>query len=218
MEGEVKSSRKPVGFLDLPPELRIEIYRYCLVSEHPIEFLPWCPVSSLWRCTSRSRSLLLVSKTIGSEASEVLYGENVFLVHMHGEAGHQLSKRITESNRLKIRKLQTLLGTDEAFRKYPLNPVIWSPVLGNLRKLSIVAPKPMLDFRNKETKDDWIGWLRDFLQYIISLVPSSCIIEVDNTEKAKTGILMREYLPNNHRKVQTLTGDYYFGRNDFAWE
>lgn len=66
------SSRQPVGFLDIPLELRRQIYQYCLVREDPIDIKPF--LTSYYsrlaqpQYSPRGTSLLLVSKNVGSEA------------------------------------------------------------------------------------------------------------------------------------------------------
>jgi hypothetical protein len=67
------SNRQP-ALLDLPPELRLEVYRHLLT----------LPAAS--RCSSREKptislSILRVNRQINSEASPVFYTRNMFLAH-----------------------------------------------------------------------------------------------------------------------------------------
>ncbi|KAI4694269.1 hypothetical protein J4E81_006485 [Alternaria sp. BMP 2799] len=81
-----RSLRKLVGppfpFLKLPTELRVEIYRYCLVAYKPIqpygEHLSDMVFFSSNRSTRLAFSLLRTCKAMHDECAEVLYGENEF--------------------------------------------------------------------------------------------------------------------------------------------
>jgi len=72
----------PFPFLKLPTELRVEIYRYCLVEHKPIQpygdHLSDMILFSSNRRTKLAFSLLRTCKTMHDECAEVLYGENEF--------------------------------------------------------------------------------------------------------------------------------------------
>ena len=72
----------PFPFLKLPTELRVEIYRYCLVAYKPIqpygEHLSDMVFFSSNRSTRLAFSLLRTCKGMHAECAEVLYGENEF--------------------------------------------------------------------------------------------------------------------------------------------
>ena len=67
------SSKRPIGFLDMPLEIRRQIYQYCLVREHPVnvdvilfQIFVDNPNSPERFLPDEKNSLLLVSKKIGS--------------------------------------------------------------------------------------------------------------------------------------------------------
>jgi hypothetical protein len=72
---EIETSRSHMSFLDLPPEIRLEIYQYLLV-------VPNVPRSRLpaSRC-SVSVPILSANRQIHAEASRVLYSYNKFFAH-----------------------------------------------------------------------------------------------------------------------------------------
>jgi hypothetical protein len=75
------TSKKPrrLSFLDLPVELRLKIYRFCLVLENAVT-LRYGVSINLGACyfVNASSQLLRTCKTLYFEGSQVLYGENVF--------------------------------------------------------------------------------------------------------------------------------------------
>ena len=192
------SSRQPVSFLDLPLELRRQIYQYCLVREDPIDIKP---------CLPRGTSLLLVSKNVGSEALEVLYGDNIFKIDFREYSGDSLQRHFTKANLQRIRKMQVVMIPQPSPYPCMLDPKLWVPALANLTRLFIVAQQPMHPPTFGHQIEDWVGWLRAVLQHIASQLPTSCIVEVDDDCKNETSALMKEYLPAGYRKVQTLAID-----------
>ena len=221
------SSRRPIGFLDIPLEIRHQVYQYCLVRKDPVNvhhlFIDEYSFSE-WGIRDEKKSLLLVSTKIGFEASEVLYGDNVFKVQLHGEGGYDLKRLFTEANIRRIRKMQVVMQPQGVFYGHMLDSTLWSPILAELTKLSIVAQQP-LQARTcfnapsfEQEIEEWTEWLRAILQYIVRQLPSSCIVEADDDDRKETSAVMRQSLPSDYRKVQTLAGDFCFRRNDYSEE
>lgn len=214
MEG--LSSTRPIAFLGLPVELRCHIYRYCLVRKDPIN-VNHVVIDKLyfdvWGICDREKSLLLVSKKVGAEALEVLYGDNVFQVYVHQNRGYHLERQFTDANRQMIRSLQIVVQPRGCFYDRPLNSALWSPILAHLKKLSIVAQQPLqprphydtLLFEHEMAR--WTDSLRAILQYVSHELRRSSIIEVDDDDVIETSILIMEYFPQGYRKVQTLAGN-----------
>ena len=91
----------PTGFLDIPLELRRQIYQYCLVRPSPltVNYL-WNDINPGGDIPRRHRkSPLLVSQQISEEALEVLYGDNIFRVDLNPGGGTCLQKNFTIANR-----------------------------------------------------------------------------------------------------------------------
>lgn len=65
-----RTTRNPTGFLDLPPELRLLIYRYLLIRFESIQFGVWG--------TRLPVAILSTSRLIHRETFDVLYRENEF--------------------------------------------------------------------------------------------------------------------------------------------
>ena len=106
------SSTQPVGFLGLPVEMRRLIYQYCLVRKDPF-IIPdrLIGLERLSQCRIRDpkNSFLLVSKKVGAEALEVLYGDNTFQIHILRDGVCHLGGQFWEVNRQRIRNLQIVV-------------------------------------------------------------------------------------------------------------
>ncbi len=87
-----------------------------------------------------------------------------------------------------------------------LDSTLWSPILAELTKLSIVAQQPLQarTYFNapsfKQEMEEWMEWLRAILQYIAHQLPSSCIVEADDDDRKGTSTPMRDCLPSGYRK------------------
>ena len=217
------SSKAPIGLLDIPVEIRLHIYQYCLVREDHIRLSSINSMDS-GNLSERGlsdikKSLLLVSKTVGLEAIHVLYGENVFQVFLPGGRGFDLQEIFTEANIRRMRRMEVIIQPYCADYAAMLDPTLSSPILARLSHLSIMAQQPLHASPNKALfslewdVEEWMVRLRAFLQYIVHQLPSSLIIEVDDDGRKPTSDLMRECLHSRYRNVRTLVGDYYFERN-----
>ena len=214
-------SSPPVSFLDVPLEIRRQIYQYCLVKKDPVDIHHifadlFFSSDSLPR--DNKKSLLLVSKQVGSEALEILYGKNVFQLYLHnGWGGHHLKGLFAGANIGRMRRMVFVIKPHRIDYGCMLDSTLWSPILAKLTKLSIVAQQPPQGPYHssptfEQVMEKWTEWLRAILQYIARQLSSSCIVEADDDDWKGTSTLMRENLPNGYRKVQTLAGDQIFRR------
>ena len=77
--------RRLVGFLDLPAELRTQIYELALVSREHIDLLSFASPRTYQRpfqTTKLSPAILQTCKQVYEEASDVLYGLNTFYLNI----------------------------------------------------------------------------------------------------------------------------------------
>jgi hypothetical protein len=65
----------PATFLDLPVEIRLEIYAYLLILP------PYTKLQVLRPSTKLHASVLLVNRQINAEATPILYTKNLFIAH-----------------------------------------------------------------------------------------------------------------------------------------
>ena len=82
-ESQANGESPPIGFLDLPAEIRSEIYRYLLLSKELIKlkFLPG--IAPSWgKHNDLHPTIIYTCHRIYAEARTILYGESVFEIHI----------------------------------------------------------------------------------------------------------------------------------------
>lgn len=211
------------SLLDFPLEIRQNIYRYILVRQQPVDLhsLNFHPRYQWLQNTA----ILLVSRQVSEETRNVLYGDNIFQVLLHGGSQNILS-RFAPANRERIRHLLLVLrpmGVSYG-RPLDLDAHIWPSILPKLIKLCIVAQQPLepAHYLNDpifaQQMDDWLSWIQPILEYLNRYVPSRTILEIDDDNRQETSELLRQCLSNGFRKVRTRTGDECFRRGSFTWE
>lgn len=223
---------KSINFLDLPLELRREIYHYCLPPK-PIAF---CVGNYFRRYNLRSAKpvgLLFVSKQVNEEALDILYGEPLFKYDLNMHKGANFREYFSDANIQRIRKLRILLDNDNdsdvvptspvdfhSLEKYTLDAGIDPSILARLTKLEIVAELPrrsgeyhsQWNFEDEQRK--WLKWFEDLIKYIAGEISPTLSVEVDDNEQGQTTGILNRCLPNRSRKIQTDSGDLFFDRED----
>lgn len=198
------STASQCGFLSLPVELRLEIYRYYLKFEQPFQLWGRAFLERYYVGDKR-KFLLLINKQIGLEAHDVLYGENHFIVPLNNNGGSFLKKQITTSNQAKLRKLILIMQPGSYdIGKPSLLTTFWEPLLAHLTELiRVVAPphkkrKP----RNQKTLSEewiymWVWWIKKVLPWVASHLTASCVIKVDREDhhQEMTAIWTNHSLP-----------------------
>lgn len=109
--------RRTLPFVRLPPEIRIQIYRYCIPKTQVIVINPSNEEANIrwherhWKlpiediCPKRSSSFR-VSKKISAETLEILYAGNYFPVDLLDHDTVPLPpQKLAEANRLGMRRL-----------------------------------------------------------------------------------------------------------------
>ena len=219
-------SNQSIGFLDMPLELRYPVYEYCLICRMPINM---AFVFDDLTTSDITKSLLLVSKAISSEALDVFYGKNIFEIRLYDETGWQLIKYLTEENLRRIRKVQLVMTAFGALRHTTVDWTSWMPILTNLTRLTIVAQQPLNywsydnpklweDSMEKCSMESWTAWLEMLLANIGGQLPASCMVEVDHDHAKETNTLIEQYFPNKYRYTNTWIGDCLFGKQSFNRE
>ena len=97
-----------------------------------------------WKISENRKSLLLVSKQIGEEALDLLYGENIFKLHLHGEGEYFLRKNFSGRNRRRMRYTLVIaqpMGVSFKPGRKPDN-ALWSSTLPNLKILRLIHSNP----------------------------------------------------------------------------
>ncbi|KAF2491474.1 hypothetical protein BU16DRAFT_621033 [Lophium mytilinum] len=123
------------GFLDLPAELRIEIYRHCLSRD---SFIDLFLLDDHRRHEVRPPGMgfLGVSSQIRFEAGDVLSRQTTFQYRLNYDGGELLERKLGPDDIAHICNLQLVL---EGGGKPFIDIQLWSPILARLTKLVIVA-------------------------------------------------------------------------------
>jgi hypothetical protein len=205
MEDLSPDQRMSTGFFDLPLEIRREIYQYRLLRESCITFTGLF-YRYLWENDRTAKNILLVSKRVNEEATDVLYGSNFFQVNAH-KTGASALKLVTEANRRKIRTLQIVMRPRYVvFDRMRLDEELWVPLLAQLNRLFLVVPERQRRMicvgRNLApmSKREWIEWVGPILEFIGRRLQENCDVEVDYGESGAVGALIAQYLPVSYRK------------------
>ncbi|KAF2691170.1 hypothetical protein K458DRAFT_412487 [Lentithecium fluviatile CBS 122367] len=272
------------GFLDLPYELRLLIYGYCLprrtlfrISSLRSEFLipeivtdGWNGFDSLgselglakvrdedsaseedweaadqgppddysfphlahvatWVKSSRQSvlpRLLLVSRQVSDEALNVLYGDNLFKVMLHGDDQSELKRLFAQHNRRRMKEVMIILRPMgiSYHPGFKMDEGTWDDIVPSLRGLRIVAEQPIEGdhYWNGQTLEEkmkeWKEWTEPIFQYLGKTLSPECEVVIDIDEREETRKLAEKYLLHGYRQVRTETGDLIFKRGAFSWE
>ena len=169
--------------------------------------------------------ILEVSKAISDEALDVLYGQNAFIVDVHGSGCHDLLK-FGVANLQRIRYLRIVarpMGISYG-RVLILDPQLWLPLLEGLLQFCIVAQQPLAARGYpgapslKEDLRKWTTWLDPVLEYFSTNLPKTTVVGLDDAGHAETTAMMNRYFDSGYQKVRTITGDLYFERGQYSRE
>lgn len=169
--------------------------------------------------------ILEVSKAISNEALDVLYGQNAFVVDVHGRGYYDLLKfgvanlRRVRYLRIVARPMGVSYGTPLMF-----DPKLWLPLLEGLLQFCIVAQQPLAARGYygaptlKEDLYEWTTWLDPILEYLSTNLPKTTIVGLDDDGHAETTAMMDKHFKPGYQKVKTITGDFCFERGRYSRE
>ena len=169
--------------------------------------------------------ILEVSKAISDETLDVLYGQNAFVVDVHGRGYHDLLK-FGVANLRRIRYLRIVarpMGISYGSALI-LNPQLWLPLLDGLLQFCIVAQQPLVARgypgapNLKEDLREWITWLDPVLEYFSTNLPKTTVVSLDDDDHAETTAIMDKHFNSGYQKVKTITGDFCFERGQYSRE
>jgi hypothetical protein len=181
--------------------------------------------SDYWNPTQNS--ILLVSKDISEEALDILYGENIFKLHLHGEGEYFIRKNFTDRNRQRMRHLLLIarpMGVSYTPEK-TVDDTLWCSILPHLKGLRIILEQPVEagSHYNAPTLEcemaRWVNWVRPLLQCFGRHLSIQTEVQIDCDGRAETGALAKECLPYGYREIRCRhVGDLVFKRGQFSWE
>ncbi|CAF9933908.1 MAG: hypothetical protein HETSPECPRED_009045 [Heterodermia speciosa] len=168
--------------------------------------------------------ILEVSRVISDEALDVLYGQNTFVVDIHG-MDHRRLLKLGAANLRRIHHLRIVarpMGT--SYRKpLVIDPQIWLPLLEGMVQFCIVVQQPLVarQYLDAPTLEQelckWTTWLDPVLEYFSAVLPKTTAINLDNDDHAETTAMMDKHFGSGYQKVRTITGDLCFMRRQYLW-
>ncbi|KAG6993940.1 hypothetical protein G7Y79_00049g085000 [Physcia stellaris] len=228
--------------LRLPLELRRRIYAFIFGHRHPIdlrhvraELDPWWR-SMIYQPQSEKLNhmdlfewrtgITGVSRAISNESLDVLYGQNVFIVHIHRGGFSHIFSKMGVANSRRIRFLRVVARPMGICYGKPMvfNPQIWLPLLDGLLQFCIVAHQPLTaeGYYGASTLEqdlrEWTVWLDPILKYFSRNLPKTTAVGLDDDDHAETTAVMDKHFDSGYQKVRTITGDSYFQRGQYLIE
>lgn len=172
-------------------------------------------------------SIFLLSKQTSEEALNVLYGDNIFKISLHGRGEYALKNNFTRANRQRMRYL-VLIAQPKGSRYMPgetPDNTLWCSTLPQLKGLRIVAEQPVEAIASynaptlEQDVDRWVKWIWPFLECFGHHLSIETIVQVDINGRSETRELVKECLPHGHREIRCrYFGDFIFKRGRFSWE
>ncbi len=145
-------------------------------------------------------SLLLVNKQIYTEAVDILYGENWFLIRHLSFWDLQIWKKPDNKNRSRrIRRVGFLANPKNTLGISKKKP--WGPFLAQLSHARIVAIQPPVP-RLTMWMDlaEWTKCLGEELEYFAKHLNAICYLEV-KVQGGNTRALLEQHLSGRYREV-----------------
>ena len=169
--------------------------------------------------------ILEVSRAISSEVLDILYGQNIFIVDIHGE-GYLRFRKFGAANLRRVRYLRIVarpMGVSYG-RPLAFDPKLWFPLLDGLLQFCVVAQQPLAaqGYYNAPTLEEdlckWTTWLDPILKYFSTHLPKTTPVGLDADGRAETTAMMDKHFDSGYQKVRTITGDLCFERGRYSRE
>lgn len=221
------------GFLDLPYEIRRDIYYHCIPRRKeinvrspsfPLEDYGFMEGDFINQEYSRI-NILRLSKQITEECLDILYGENIFRLCLNGEGELGMKRNFTEMNRLRMRYLiVTANPAGVSYGTSTPDEFLWASILSSLKSLLIVAEEPIRaqGYYNAPTLrqdiDEWMVWISPYLELFGRYIPETLNVAVDDDGRKYTRGLVQKHLPPTCRLGRSGLGDFIFRRGRFSYE
>jgi hypothetical protein len=169
--------------------------------------------------------ILEVSSAISREALDILYGQNIFVVDIHGE-GYLQFRKFSVANLRRVHHLRIVarpMGISYG-RPLVVDPQLWLPLLEGLLQFCIVAQQPLAarGYHDaptlKEDLFEWTTWLDPILEFFSKNLPKTTAIGLDDDGRVETTAMMDKHFGSGYQKVRTITGDFCFERGQYSRE
>lgn len=173
----------------------------------------------------RKTGIFSVSRQISEEALNVLYGRNIFIVHIHNGAHRNLLKFGTANIR-RIRHLRIVAQPTGTCFLEPMkfDSQLWVPLLTDLSQLCLVMQQPteVRCYHNAPNLEVemrvWVAWLEPILRYLAQNITETTSVGIDDNSLVETADVVQKCFRSGYKEVHTVTGDRIFKRGMFSWE
>jgi hypothetical protein len=215
--------RKATSFLDLPTEIRVQIYSAYFQHERPYK-LPL--IGPRYDCLDRSienknLSLLLVCKQIYREAVDILYEESSFQLNISDGGVEYLQPHercFNEKSLSLVRSLQLVAPFRRGLRWTKLDTELWGPFLSQLTHITMVIDMPHQylftdaeDFnQDMDDLEEWLRWTEQIVKVLADNVSKNCRVEIDCEDDGIKTEFMGHYLKVGYHEVRTEAGDLMY--------
>lgn len=218
--------KKQLSFLNLPSELRIQIYHiylphnkyYSLSQKEPDNNNQERKLSD----DDQYYSLLLVCKKINSEAMDVFYGQNIFNLGINegGRSWLEPGKFLTQRQLNRMRKAQLVASPYRGFPNvFPTRPIFefWGPLLSRLTFVSLVIgpAEYWIPPAHDHLMEAWLEKVERVTQVIAEFLPRDSHVEIDHNGCKRTVAVIDKCLAERYHERQTLAGDRIHERGDY---
>ena len=199
MAGTVMPIESPKGFLDIPMEIRVQIYRYLLRQNESIDIYQLLRLGDEPNRVRLQPCILRSCRKVSSEALPVLYGENTWNVVINNtledpfkdQSNHRLcffrdNHLLQRLRRLDIRIMVSVMGSIHCFR-WDVTDVC--RVLANLVQINYLRiscemccccqePTDQPDWKPGDLRlnilQTYFGELRNIRSVVIEGIPTEC--------------------------------------------
>lgn len=156
LEATAPESNPLCGFLDLPCELRLQIYSYCI----PQDFVVFLRETVFFSADERKRdfyqrlrdfpnqgrrNLFILCKQISNEALDILYATNTFEILLYDQGEKLLRYHFTDASRHRIQKVLVVARCSFASPWNEPDISLWASLLPNLRNFGLIASQGWYD-------------------------------------------------------------------------
>lgn len=196
-------------FLKLPLEIRLQIYRDCLI--RPTAFrlpLKWEGRPVRDRCRGSKldynvTDLLLVCQQIRTEASPIFYTENWFEFRLYHPTSWTPAPNFPIDQAMWLRRVQIVARSSGISYPRNLDRAFWGPLLKQLTHLSIVPLQPLLSFHGDMQALELGDWIEDVLVAVAENVKRGCYVQLHDDGEEQTKELMDQLLGRRYRTACT---------------
>lgn len=220
-EPQIYHQTDPPLFLSLPLEIRRDIYALLLPSSLCVTLWPqhnrWFLRRSIY--FRNSISILLLNQQISSEALDVLYRQNSFIMSLNDDPAHIIT-RIPEHYRRRIRRLTLYFCVGRSTHQHPLPPIqiqedLWSPLLENLLSVEIVscdATEECVVHPERPIRPE-VEWIVPVIRLVNRSIPAYVTVALDEwSRNIELRLMLADELRNGFRLALTKWGDIHFQR------